>query len=374
MAARSTTWSAIWPIRPRPSSRSRASRRMFGRLDVLVINAGGPPPGRILDIDDATWREAFELLVLGPMRLARLAIPSMAKRGFGRVIVVTSAMVRQPHPDLAISVVLRTAITSAVNLLSREYAADGVTVNCVAPGATDTDRRREVLENRARRSGGSYAEVERADCADIPAGRAAEPARDRRGDRLPGVGGSELRQRHRAHGRRRTDGDDLMAEFEMASFLAGLHRRGPTGPSAPARRARRRTAATTRRPGSQPDHAVDRRRPADRDLRTLPPGDPAGSELGHATPPSRDRPFRHQRRRAQRDRGRDRHVVHRRLHLHAALDLAPALQRLRPGGSRVPHHRELTAARRLRTDPPTERRSRHRHRGPRPIQGATPHD
>jgi 3-oxoacyl-[acyl-carrier protein] reductase len=148
----------------------------FGSVDVLVINAGGPPPGRILDIDDAMWREAFELLVLGPMRLARLAIPSMAKREFGRVIVVTSAMVGQPHPDLAISVVLRTAITSAVNLLSREHAADGVTVNCVAPGATDTDRRREVLENRARRSGGSYGEMERADCADIPAGRAAEPA------------------------------------------------------------------------------------------------------------------------------------------------------------------------------------------------------
>jgi 3-oxoacyl-[acyl-carrier protein] reductase len=147
----------------------------FGPTDVLVINAGGPPPGRILDIDDAAWHNAFELLVLGPLRLARLALPSMAKREFGRVIVVTSAMVRQPHPDLAISVVLRTAITSAVNLMSREHAAEGVTVNCVAPGATATDRRREVLENRARRSGASYADVEQADCADIPAGRAAEP-------------------------------------------------------------------------------------------------------------------------------------------------------------------------------------------------------
>jgi 3-oxoacyl-[acyl-carrier protein] reductase len=149
---------------------------IFGPPDVLVINAGGPPPGRILDIDDTAWRNAFELLVLGPLRLARLALPSMAKREFGRVIVVTSAMVRQPHPDLAISVVLRTAITSAVNLMSREYAADGVTVNCVAPGATDTDRRREVLANRARRSGADYVDVERADCADVPAGRAAEPA------------------------------------------------------------------------------------------------------------------------------------------------------------------------------------------------------
>jgi 3-oxoacyl-[acyl-carrier protein] reductase len=148
---------------------------IFGPPDVLVINAAGPPPGRILDVDDTAWRDGFELLVLGPLRLARLALPCMAKREFGRVIVVTSAMVRQPHPELAISVVLRNAITSAVNLMSREYAADGVTVNCVAPGATATDRRREVLENRAQRSGATYDDVEQADCADVPSGRAAKP-------------------------------------------------------------------------------------------------------------------------------------------------------------------------------------------------------
>jgi 3-oxoacyl-[acyl-carrier protein] reductase len=153
-----------------------AAEALLGAVDVLVLNAGGPPPGRILDTGDLAWREAFELMVLGPLRLARLALPAMAGRGFGRIIAVTSTAVRQPQPDLALSVVLRSALTSAVNLLAREYAAAGVTVNCVAPGATDTGRRRAILENRARATGAAYADLDAADAASIPAGRAAEPA------------------------------------------------------------------------------------------------------------------------------------------------------------------------------------------------------
>jgi 3-oxoacyl-[acyl-carrier protein] reductase len=154
---------------------SKVERR-FGALDVAVLNAGGPPPGRILQVGDAAWREAFELLLLGPLRVARIALPAMAAQKFGRVIVVTSTAVRQPQPDLAVSVVLRAAVTNAVKLLSREFATEGVTVNCVAPGATATDRRRAILENRAGALGISFAEMDEADCADIPVGRPAEPA------------------------------------------------------------------------------------------------------------------------------------------------------------------------------------------------------
>jgi 3-oxoacyl-[acyl-carrier protein] reductase len=70
----------------------------FGDPDVLVLNAGGPPPGRILDLTDRDWRSAFDLLLLGPVRLASLTLPGMAARGFGRVIVTTSTAVRQPEP------------------------------------------------------------------------------------------------------------------------------------------------------------------------------------------------------------------------------------------------------------------------------------
>jgi 3-oxoacyl-[acyl-carrier protein] reductase len=148
----------------------------YGALDVLVLNAGGPPPGRILEVDDGLWQQAFELLLLGPLRLARLTLPRMAARGFGRVVFVTSAAVRQPQPDLATSVVLRSAVTAAAKLLSREFAAEGVTVNCVAPGATATERRREILDARARGTGAAFEELDAADAAGIPAGRAGEPS------------------------------------------------------------------------------------------------------------------------------------------------------------------------------------------------------
>jgi 3-oxoacyl-[acyl-carrier protein] reductase len=144
-------------------------------VDVLVLNAGGPPPGRILQVTDAQWEQAFALLVTGPLRLARRAVPAMASRGFGRVVFVTSVTVRQPQPDLAASVVLRSATTAAAKLLSRECARRGVTVNCVAPGPTDTARRREILEARAAATGVPYAELEAADTAAVPVGRAAEP-------------------------------------------------------------------------------------------------------------------------------------------------------------------------------------------------------
>jgi 3-oxoacyl-[acyl-carrier protein] reductase len=147
----------------------------YGPPDVLVLNAGGPPPGRILDVADDAWRAGAELLLLGPLRLARLALPAMASRGFGRLVFVTSTAVRQPQPDLAVSVVLRAAVTAAAKLLSREYAADGVTVNCVAPGATDTQRRRDVLAARAARTGRPAAEVDAQDTREVPAGRPGRP-------------------------------------------------------------------------------------------------------------------------------------------------------------------------------------------------------
>jgi 3-oxoacyl-[acyl-carrier protein] reductase len=149
-----------------------AARKLAGPIDVLVLNAGGPPPGAVLDLDDGQWRAAFDLLLLGPLRLAGLALPAMAEAGFGRVVVVTSTAVRQPQPGLAASVVLRAAATAAAKLLSLEYADRGVTVNCVAPGATDTPRRREVLAARAARAGQEPAQAAAQDAAGIPAGRA----------------------------------------------------------------------------------------------------------------------------------------------------------------------------------------------------------
>jgi 3-oxoacyl-[acyl-carrier protein] reductase len=147
----------------------------FGAPDVLVLNAGGPPPGRILELADRDWLAAFDLLLLGPMRLAALTLPGMAARGFGRLVVVTSTAVRQPEPVIAASVVLRSAMTAAAKLLSLEFAARGVTVNCVAPGATATERRAEIVAARAAASGRHIHDLAAEDAAAVPVGRPAEP-------------------------------------------------------------------------------------------------------------------------------------------------------------------------------------------------------
>ena len=144
-------------------------------FDVVVVNAGGPSPGRILEVSGEQWRGAFDLLVGGPLALVGRALPGMAERGFGRVVFVTSSAVRQPQPGLATSTVLRAAVTAAAKLLSLEHAERGVTVNCVAPGAVRTERREEILRSRAAAAGVDVATAARADAAAIPAGRPAEP-------------------------------------------------------------------------------------------------------------------------------------------------------------------------------------------------------
>ena len=146
-----------------------------GSLDVLIVNAGGPSPGRVLDVGDTQWHDAMDLLLLGPLALLRAALPGMAGRGFGRVVVVTSTAVRQPQPELATSTVLRSAITAAAKLTSLEHADRGITVNCVAPGATLTPRRLQIFQSRAVASGITLDEAAAQDQADIPAGRSAEP-------------------------------------------------------------------------------------------------------------------------------------------------------------------------------------------------------
>jgi len=147
----------------------------FGDIAVLVLNTGGPRPARILDVDADDWRDAADLLLIGPMAVARNVVAGMQERGFGRVVVVTSTAVRQPMPDLALSTVLRSAVTAAAKLLAGEVAADGVTVNCVAPGPVATERRARILAHRADATGLSADQADTDDLAVVPAGRAGDP-------------------------------------------------------------------------------------------------------------------------------------------------------------------------------------------------------
>jgi 3-oxoacyl-[acyl-carrier protein] reductase len=116
----------------------------FGRIDVLVNNGGGPPPGRAAEITPAAAREAFELVVVAPLHLTSLCLPHLTAAGAGRVINIQSTSAFEPIPELALSNLVRPGILGWAKTLANEVAESGVTINTIAPGRTDTERLRSV--------------------------------------------------------------------------------------------------------------------------------------------------------------------------------------------------------------------------------------
>jgi 3-oxoacyl-[acyl-carrier protein] reductase len=112
----------------------------WGRVDVVVGNAGGPPTGRALDVDDEQILAAIHANMLASVRLARAAVPHMRAAGWGRICFIASASVRQPIPDLALSNVSRTALWAWTKTAAQDLAEHGITVNLAAPGLHATDR------------------------------------------------------------------------------------------------------------------------------------------------------------------------------------------------------------------------------------------
>ncbi len=143
--------------------------------DILVNNNGGPPPGRFEDWDHAAWLGALEANLLAPVLLIRAVIGGMRARRFGRIVNITSAMVKSPHPLMGLSTAARSALTAVCKGLSREVAVDNVTINNLLPERIDTDRQRFMAELRSAMGGitleAAYAEM----AASIAAGRLGTP-------------------------------------------------------------------------------------------------------------------------------------------------------------------------------------------------------
>ena len=118
---------------------ARAVER-WGRLDIVVGNAGGPPPARALDVDDEAVLAAVEANLLSSVRLARAAVPHLRAGGWGRICFITSVSVRQPIPTLALSNVARTGLWAWAKTAAADLFADGITVNLACPGLHATDR------------------------------------------------------------------------------------------------------------------------------------------------------------------------------------------------------------------------------------------
>jgi 3-oxoacyl-[acyl-carrier protein] reductase len=147
----------------------------FGGLDVLVTNAGGPPAGTFDTLTEADWVRAFELTFMSAVRLCMAAVPLMRERGGGRIIHITSVSVKQPVDRLMLSNAMRPAVTGFAKSLATELARDRITVNCVAPGYTRTDRVVELNAAAAAREHTTPEAVEERLVSTIPMQRLGEP-------------------------------------------------------------------------------------------------------------------------------------------------------------------------------------------------------
>ncbi|HVS13645.1 MAG TPA: SDR family oxidoreductase [Thermoanaerobaculia bacterium] len=120
------------------------ARELLGPIDILVANAGGPPPGQPSTTPLDAYRAALDLNLLSTIALCQEAVGSMRERRWGRIVAITSSGARQPIPFLAASSVARAGVTSFLKTLATEVAADGVTVNSIQPGLHATDRVKEL--------------------------------------------------------------------------------------------------------------------------------------------------------------------------------------------------------------------------------------
>lgn len=169
------TWVAADASQTDAAAAVAAAAEALGSVDILVLNAGGPPAAGVADTDPAAWSRSIQLLALTPIDLGTRLLPGMRDRGWGRVVALLSSGVRQPILDLVYSNTGRSALAAWLKTAAHTVAADGVTVNGVLPGRLATPRITELDSGRAAREGRTEDEVRAAHLATIPAGRYGRP-------------------------------------------------------------------------------------------------------------------------------------------------------------------------------------------------------
>ena len=150
----------------------------FGRVDVLVNNAGKGSPKRLLDLTEEDWHASFELNFMSAVRLSLACVPLMRARGGGRIVNISSRVGRQPDPYFAPYAAAKAALINFTKSLANAFSKDGVLANCVVPGLVRTEAVLEAARKSAEATGKTVEEVlaETLRARPIPAGRMGEPA------------------------------------------------------------------------------------------------------------------------------------------------------------------------------------------------------
>jgi 3-oxoacyl-[acyl-carrier protein] reductase len=147
----------------------------LGPVNILVANAGGPPPGGFEEVDDAQFEGAFALTTASAWHLANLVVPAMKEHGSGCIVFVTSSATKEIIPTLLLSNMMRAAVVGLAKTMSKELGPHGIRVLCVAPGRIDTARVQSLDEATAESSGRTVQEVRAASESQIPLQRYGEP-------------------------------------------------------------------------------------------------------------------------------------------------------------------------------------------------------
>jgi 3-oxoacyl-[acyl-carrier protein] reductase len=153
----------------------RGAEEIFGRVDILVTNTGGPPAGMFEDHSAEVWRQAIAQNFESVVNLVRAALPGMKERRWGRIVNVTSISVKQPVAGLILSNSLRAGVTGFAKTISNEAGPYNVTVNNVLPGYTRTERLIHLAESVAEREGKTIDEAYQGWAEEVPMGRLGEP-------------------------------------------------------------------------------------------------------------------------------------------------------------------------------------------------------
>lgn len=147
----------------------------FGGLDILIANAGGPPPGSFESFNDETWYQAIELSFMSQVRLIRAALPYLKKSSAGSVLTITSISVKQPVPNLVLSNSIRSATVGLTKTLALELGNQGIRFNSILPSWTETERVIELMSARARVNGTTIEEEIQKQSQESVFGRMAKP-------------------------------------------------------------------------------------------------------------------------------------------------------------------------------------------------------
>lgn len=147
----------------------------FMSIDILINNTGGPAGGLAIDAKVEEYVHAFNMHLISNQILAQAVVPDMKKKGWGRIINVISTSVKQPLSGLGVSNTIRGAVANWAKTLANELGEFGITVNNVLPGATNTVRLQEIIENKSSKSGQSQDSIADAMTSQVPMKRFAEP-------------------------------------------------------------------------------------------------------------------------------------------------------------------------------------------------------